>query len=269
MPQAQTAIPRTALLGLAACTAIAFPVLIAPNLPPTATFPNQAMALFGWGGLLALLAGATPLRALTWPMGLRTLLLALAVVFCAALAVPWWTGQPLSISLPAAALIAAAAFTAVVGAAVQQTGSGATAFRAICLALLVGAAVNAGIAIVQVYAPSWADGNWIAQRVIEGRAVGNLRQSNHLCTVLLWGLVAAIWLAETRVLRRSVVEPLAVLLMFGVVLSASRAGAVGALMLTIWGLLDRHLTRRTRITLMLAPVVYALLWAGAAAWAEL
>ena len=259
---------RATLWVIAACAAIAIPVLLAPNLPPTATFPNQAMALFGWGVLLALLAGATPVRAVYWPSGLKTLLAALALLLAAALAPPWWAGQPLSLALPAAAMIAAAAFTAVVGAAVQQTGSSAAAFRAICIALLVGATLNACIAIVQVYAPTWADGLWIAQRVIEGRAVGNLRQSNHLCTVLLWGIVAVIWLGETRVLRRTIVEPAAVLLMFGVVLSASRAGAAGAVMLAVWGLLDRRLTGRTRLTLLLAPLAYALSWAGAAAWAE-
>ncbi len=205
---------------------------------------------------------------MSWPSELKALAVALALLFGAALAPPWRAGQPFSLALPAAAMIAAAAFSAIVGVALRQTGSGAAAVRAICIALLVGAAVNACIAVAQVYAPTWTDGHWIAHRVIEGRAVGNLRQSNQLCTVLLWGIVAAIWLVETRVLRTIVAAPLAVLLMFGVVLSASRSGLVGALMLAVWGLLDRRLSGRARMALLLAPVAYGVLWAGAAAWAH-
>ena len=268
-PSPPQALPSRAATtwSLAACVAIAVPSLLAPNVPPIVTFFNQAVALFGWGALLALFAGATPVRTARWPVGLNALIASLVLLVCAALAT-LRTGMPLSLALTSAGMIIAAAFTADVGAAVQKSGCGAQAFRAVCVAVLLGAAVNAGIAVLQVYAPTWADGQWIAFRVLEGRAVGNLRQSNHLCTVLLWGLVAAIWLSETRVLRPAVAALLGLLLMFGVVLSASRAGLVGALMLAAWALLDRSLNRRIRIALLLAPVAYGLLWAGAAAWAH-
>lgn len=66
MPTASVAQPASisaAGQGLAwssaACGAIALPALVAYNLPPSATFFNQALALFGWGVWLFLL-GAVP-----------------------------------------------------------------------------------------------------------------------------------------------------------------------------------------------------------------
>ena len=38
-------------------------------------------------------------------------------------------------------------------------------------------------------------------------------------------------------------------------------------MLAIWGLVDRRLSRESRIALALTPVAYALLWGGLTAWA--
>ncbi len=264
----QNRISRQSLWDLAACLAIAAPVSIAPNLPPTATFLNQALALFGWGLLLAVMAGALPKGPLKFPVALRSALLALALLFSAALASPWWTGLPPALALTAAGLLAAAAFTATIGAAMQQAGLATQAFRSLCIGMLVAALINACIAYLQVYAPQWVDGRWIANAVVEGRAVGNLRQSNHLCSVLLWGIVAAAWLGETRVLHRTLVSVVAVALMGAVVLSSARSGVLGAVMLAVWGLLDRRLGRRTRTLLLLAPIAYALLWSGAAALAH-
>jgi O-antigen ligase len=263
----QALVSREPRWCLASCAAIALPILVAPRLPPAVTFPNQALALFAWGIMLAMLAGVLPARPAAWTKELRAFAVALALILAAALASPWWTSLPHSMALPAAGMLTAAALTTIVGAALQQAGFGAQAFRALCIAILIAAVLNACIAVVQIYAPSWVDGQWIAHKVAE-RAVGNLRQSNHLVTVLLWGVIAAVWLGETRALRRTVVAPLALLLMFGVVLSASRSGVVGVMLLALWGLLDRRLNGRARILLLLAPVAYGLLWAGTAAWAH-
>jgi O-antigen ligase len=255
-------------LSLVASAAVALPALFAYNLPPSATFFNQAIALFGWGLWLFVLATALPGRLAFASLGLKGLLAALALLFLAALASPLWTSQPWALSLSAAGLIAAAAFTAWVGAALQRAGLGAAAFRAFCVALLVACVLSSAIALIQVYAPQWADGNWIARSGTPGRAVGNLRQPNHLCSLLLWGVVAVVWLSEVRAIRRGVAVALALLLMFAVVLTSSRSGVVGAVLLALWGALDRRLSGRARIALLLAPLVYALLWAGAAALAH-
>ena len=269
-PPPASADPRSHPWAMAACGAIAVPALLAYNLPPSATFFNQAAALFGWGAWLVLLALALPLpgRSAPWSSGLKALLAALALLLLDALASPLWTGQPWALSLSAAGLIAAAAITALVGAALQQAGLGTLVFRAFCVGLLVASVASSLIGLVQVYAPQWADGNWLARSVVAGRAVGNLRQPNHLCSLLLWGMVAAVWLSEARVLKRLAAVALALLLMFAVVLSASRSGVVGALVLALWGVLDRRLSGRARIALLLAPLAYALLWSGATGWAH-
>jgi O-antigen ligase len=238
-------------------------MLFAPTLPPAPTIFNQAFALFGWGVMLALFAQALPSRSGQWEVGLKALVAALFLILAANLTSPLWTGLPYSLALTTAGAIAAALLAAIAGAALQRAGSGGQAFRAVCIGIVVAAAANAMVAIIQVYAASWADSWWIAQGS-PIRATGNLRQSNHLCTVLLWGIVAVLWLGETGALRKIAVVPLALLLMFSVMLSGSRMGIVGTLLLALWGLLDRSLSRRARIALLLAPIAYGLMWVGAA-----
>jgi O-antigen ligase len=70
------------------------------------------------------------------------------------------------------------------------------------------------------------------------------------------------------VLERRIAAALAILFIFVIVLSASRTGAVGMLTLAGWGLLDRRLSRQTRILLMLSPVLYAAMWWGTSLWAS-
>jgi hypothetical protein len=58
------------------------------------------------------------------------------------------------------------------------------------------------------------------------------------------------------------------LMTFAVVLTASRTGVLGVGLLALWGLLDRRLSRPTRLLLLLSPLLYALGWLGLSAWAE-
>ena len=48
-----------------------------------------------------------------------------------------------------------------------------------------------------------ADGEWIAVSTLGGRAVGNLRQPNHLNSLLLWSLIALVMLLDAGRLRRA------------------------------------------------------------------
>ena len=57
-------------------------------------------------------------------------------------------------------------------------------------------------------------------------------------------------------------------LILAVVLSASRTGTVGIVVLALWGLLDRRLLTRLRWALGAAPLVYGLCWWGMAQWAH-
>jgi hypothetical protein len=81
---------------------------------------------------------------------------------------------------------------AATGAALSRAGLREPAFRALCVALVVAGVLSTVIGIVQVFSPDWADGNWIAASSLAGRAVGNLRQPNHLSSMLLWGMVVAV-----------------------------------------------------------------------------
>ena len=92
---------------------------------------------------------------------------------------------------------------------------------------MVAGAVSSAIGLVQVFAPGLA-GRQLdrALRTSTGRAVGNLRQPNHLSSLLLWAIVAVVWLGEARVLRRWAATLLALLFIFVVVLTASRTGAL-------------------------------------------
>ena len=110
MPDSGSALApeRSASAGLpaaswttAACVAVALPTLLAFNLPPSATFLNQAAAFIGWGVWALLLAssGATPGQ--PWRGGLGGLLAALALLALAAGAAPLWTGLPWTLALSA------------------------------------------------------------------------------------------------------------------------------------------------------------------------
>lgn len=253
---------------LFSCTAVAFAMLLAFNLPPSSTFLNQAAALIGWGAWLVGLAGM-PTRSLDRRCGnLGALQAATMLLLAAALASPLWSSLPWSLALSSAALIGAAALVAKAAADVSRGGVPLPSFRAFCIAMIVAGFFSSVVGLVQVFAPTLADGNFIAKSYIEGRAVGNMRQPNHLSSLLLWAIVAAVWLGEARVVKRWGSTLLALLFIFVVVLSASRTGALSMALLLAWGALDKRLSRHARLVLMLAPVVYGVFWYGTGVWAD-
>lgn len=252
---------------IAACVAVAVPSLLAFNLPPSATFFNQAAAFLGWGAWAWLMASSPlPVRdALRGPT--LALLAALALLTASAVAAPLWAGLPWTLAGSAIGTLAAAALVVLVGAALARDGRASTAFHALCVALLVAGAVGAVIGAIQVFLPQWTDGQWIAD-IAGGRAAGNLRQPNHLSSLLLWSLVALVWLAERERIGRLATMLLGTLLLAGIVLTASRTGILGVLLLAAWGLLDKRMSRPGRARLLVSPIVFGLLWVGLAAWAH-
>lgn len=260
----------SALTAAAALVAIVGPALLAFNQPPSATFLNQAVAVVGWGILLAALAwvlGRSAVARAGIDSGAWSLTAALGLVGIAAMVTLAAGRSNAALVWSATGLIAAALLTAVVGIAVARAGHAEAAFRALAIALVAAGVLSSLVSLVQVFAPSLADGNLIAAPSIEGRASGNLRQPNHLCSLLLWSMIALVWLAETRMLHRAVAGGLALLFVPVLVLSASRTGWIGLAVLAVWGVVDRGLSRQTRIALVLTPVAYALVWAGLTAWA--
>ena len=278
--------PAQGLLWLAACLAVVPATLLAVSLSPSATFLNQAAALSGWGLFgVALACGLHRPDGPGLAMGLShrsgglaSLLAALGVLVAAILGSWAWNGLPSSLAFSNIAFVAAAGLMVMLGAHVSREGHAALAFRALCVALLVAGLLSTAVGAVQVLAPDWADGHWVAITSFEGRASGNLRQPNHLSSLLLWSLVSAVWLAQSGASAAQDHRaqgwrwPLAwlgvALLIFGLVLSASRTGMVGVLVLAVWGALDGRLSRRARALLLAMPLLYAAGWLGLSTWAE-
>lgn len=244
-----------------ATAAITAPALIAFNVAPSATFINQAAALVGWGAWAMLLAMVLPRSATAASnaspdRGAAAFLMTLLLIAASAFAAPLWTGLPWTLALSAIGVIGAAMLVAALATALQRACLGEAAFAAFCLALLAAGVLATLIGFVQVYAPEWADGQWIAASTAGNRAVGNLRQPNHQSSLLLWAMIAAVWLGGTARLPRAALPVLLLALLAGVVLTASRTGMVGAALLALWGLADRRLARGVRLQLVLVPLVY-------------
>ncbi len=249
-----------------ACSA---PLLLAYNLSPSPTFLNQALAVALWGWFVAFMALAGPGVSLANAVRQTgALLLALLLVGASAIA-SWLLGHlPRSLALSGAALVAAAMLMVVSGAAVRGGSMAARGFAFFCWGWVAAGALNAAIAFVQVFAPELPDGDWIAHSGIPGRAVGNIRQPNHLSSLLLWSALAVVALLELGRLRRAWAGLLMAAAVLAVMLTASRTGLVSVLLLAVWGVADRRLSTTGRLLLVTAPIVYALGWLFMAWWAS-
>lgn len=250
----------------AGLTAAVAPSLLAYNVAPSPTFLNQALALGLWGSFVALCR----------PWGLPAhlgkagpLLLALALLVAPGLLLSMNQGLPSSLALSTLGLLAATAVVLAGSVAVGREPDAVDTFAMFCWAWLLAGALNILVAAVQVFTPDLPDGNWIAASGIVGRAVGNLRQPNHLSSLLLWSCIAAVALLELRRLNRWQAVAATSAMVFAVVLTASRTGLVSVALLGLWGLLDRRLSRQARGLLLCTPVIYALCWWGMAQWAAL
>ncbi len=253
-----------------ALAAAAAPSLLAYNLPPSPTFLNQALALCLWGWFVSAAAGLGTLLRENTPLACAARqawapLLALALVAGAALASWAFGALPPAFALSALGLIGAAALLLLAGAAVGSAELASRLFVAFCWAWVGAGVLNVVIAGVQVFAPDWPDGDWLARSGVPGRAVGNLRQPNHLASLLVWSAVALVPLVELRCLARAWAWVLMAGLMLALVLSASRTGMLGVLILATWGALDRRLAPGTRALLLATPLLFALAW-GLMAW---
>lgn len=250
------------MMGLALLAA-GLPMLLPVSIPPVSTMLNQACA--GFGFLLWLLvwgAEQVPSGRLGRPVGAAAVALVGALLALAA--VQWWTSAPWGQRvLPSASLLLAAvlAWAGALGA----LGDGGFA-RPLLMALLTAALLSCGVAVVQVFAPQWADGHLVAFPTGPGRAVGNMRQPNQLSTLLVWGCAAAVGVGVLRRWSVVVLGGVLALLVVAVVLTASRTGMVGVGMLALWGMVDRRLPGRVRLLMLLAVPLYFLGWWAMEQW---
>jgi O-antigen ligase len=257
-----------------ALPAAVLPSLLAYNVSPSPTFLNQALAFALWGAFVAACVSALPLR----PSRQAGPLAAALALLLATAAWSWGHGAlPSTLALSTLGTLAAALLLAAAGAAAQPQSAQAsdprssseTLFAAFAWAWFAAGLANVVVALIQVFWPELPDGNFSAASGIPGRAVGNLRQPNHLSSLLLWSCIAAIALLELRLLARHWAAIALALFIWGVVLTASRTGLVSVALLALWGLADRRLSRNARVLLVLAPLAYALAWWGMAQWAQL
>ncbi|MCV2370441.1 PglL family O-oligosaccharyltransferase [Roseateles oligotrophus] len=252
----------TLLAILLACTVAP---LLAFNLTPSATLFNQLAALAGWGLVLMSMAGKGAPRWRFTPAAAALSLLALA---------PW--ASSLLASLPSALALAnsgmlLAALALLLAGQGLPRGDRQRWLEALCWGLLLAGVLSLLVSLVQVFMPGWADGHVIARSGIPGRAVGNMRQPNHLASLLMWACVAAVYLADQgrfKSIGGALVLPLLLFaLVFAVVLSASRTGVIGVLILAAWGAMDRKLGRPAKLALMATPLLLLLSWWLLSVWA--
>ncbi len=259
---AATAIAPT-MLAMIALLAGALPPLLAYSLSPSATMLNQCAAVALWGWWVVAVApqqAGTMLRGPAASLGLALLLLAASVLWSMADALPS------SLGLSALGLLAGAVLLIWAGADAARRPGAVRLFGWYASGLLLAGLLSAAVALAQVFAPGWGEGGLIAHSGLAGRAVGNLRQPNHLCSLLQWALVALVLLAELRWLKPVVVLAMLLLLVWAVELTASRTGAAGLGLLALWGVLDHRLSRRARWLLLAMPVVYLVAFGAMAAW---
>ena len=288
--------PVPAGLHLLALAAVGLSTLLAYNVSPSTTFFNQALALAGWGALVWALAlapgGWVAPRQVRWA-GVGPVLAALALVALGAVLPGGAGAQDLSLAAGAVGLCAAAAVLLRAGQAAAAGPLAVPVARAFFGAWVVVGVLHAAVALVQVFAPQVADGDWIASSSVAGRAVGNLRQPNHLSSLMLWAAIALVaWrelhpapagdasgaaatagraqgaMRSPRGLWAAATLCMA-LFIWAVVLTASRTGLVGVVLLALWGLADRRLSRPARWLLLATPLMYAVAWGGMAWWAQL
>ena len=272
-----TRLPESSFIAAAALAACVIPAHITHSAPPVTTAFNQFAALLLWG--LFVFVCADPLRLRCALRDGWQLLAALALLGAAAAASSLFGALPASLGLAGAASCAAAVAMGLGGLA---AGRAARRQRLAMVAFgLVAAGVLASLAgAVQVFAPQWGGNEWIARSSLVGRAVGNLRQPNHLSSLLLWSAVAVVPLADAIAWRRASAGTLPTRLpawglrvafalhVFGITLSGSRTGIVGIGVLALWGLVDRRLRPSTRALLLAAPLLYGAAFAAMLWWAE-
>jgi len=251
--------------------AVAVPTLLAANDPPSVTFYNQVLSVFGWGVWMMVLRGRHGLGegpTSGWRVPMLALSMVLWITAGAALASSAINHLPLGLALMAAGMaLSAWVVQDTAWRAAQKLGV-VPMLDVVAEALAMTGVVGLALGFLQVFLPGWTDGLVIAQPSSPGRAVGNLRQPNHLSTLLVWSVCGAAWLGRRRLWDQGVAALMVFAGIGGVVWTASRTGMLGMGLLSVWAIRDKHMSRPMRLMLLLAPVWYGLWWLAMAYWAH-
>lgn len=256
-------------LVASAVLAIVAPTLLAAHEPPSITFYNQILAVCGWGLFVLILTrvnGSIPSlpKAHTAWGAYAFMALAGALIINAASAIhsTMFGDLPAGLAMMGAGMSLVALLAVSAGWYTGQLANRDAIFDLFAAAICLAGTLGMVLGLIQVFHPQWADGFFIAEPTMAGRAVGNLRQPNHFSTLLVWASACAIWLGARKRLPTTLATALMVLFIWGIVLTASRTGMVAMVFLALWGLLDKRLPRVMRLALLAAPVLYGLFWGG-------
>jgi len=256
-----------ALPSLLAGLACVVAPMLAFTIKPSTTLLNQVAALFAWGLFATAIARSQQQRAVSLGHA-GPLLAALLLLMAGVLASYLVAYLPLSMALASAGGLLAAMVLMYAGVLARQAGYTASLMTALSAGWVTLGLLSVLVGCLQAFAPALTGNDWIAATSFPGRAVGNIRQPNQLATYLLLASVGLIWLNEMGRLRRGWLAILLAVLVFGVVLSGSRTGQFGLIVMTIWAWLDRRLTPTSRRALMWSPVMMAVAWVGLYLWAQ-
>jgi O-antigen ligase len=250
-----------------ALLAVGLPTAWPFHQSPSITFYNQLLAVLGWGLWTLALAWtgrkAVPQKAPQHSVGMTAASITLWLVAGSALGSAWSGGLPWGLALMASGLALSAWWVLQSAWHAAHRWPVASVMDVLALALAGAGVLGVALGIVQIFIPSLADGDFIARSVTAGRAVGNLRQPNHLSTLLVMAICGSVWLGRRGRWPVWLSVVLALACMGGVVGTASRTGMVAMGLLLLWGWRDRGLPAPLRGVLLAAP-----LWWGMAQWAE-
>jgi O-antigen ligase len=252
-----------------ALLAVVAPTLIAAHDPPSVTFYNQVLAVAGWGLFIAALSLAArddaPPSGMTkssGASGLKALSAVLLINATLALGSGLFGRLAGGLSLMGGGMSLAAFLALQAGWRAGQGPARELAAEVFFGALALAGVIGMALGWVQVFQPGLADGLFIAEPTMVGRAVGNLRQPNHFSTLLVWSCCGMAWLGSRRRVPTWLASLAITLFIGGVVWTASRTGMIAMAFLTLWGVFDKRLPRLLRMTLIAAVALYAAWWGG-------
>lgn len=232
------------------------PVLPSSSPSPETSFYNTVAALLAWGGAL-LVRG----RMLVTPVEVGSLWAGMAG--CLLYGVLLFAGEGTRVLALGVACIA-------LGWAVgRHSDLRSQAMDGLSCGYALAALTGLLLCSLQFFAPDWTGNAWVAASQVAGRAVGNLRQPNLQATMMIWGAIAAAWLAGQHAWASRAFPFLLSGAVFTVAMTGSRTGMVLTGLLALWGALDGCQPRPVRRWLMAAPLLLLTSLAALWAWAHL
>ncbi len=244
---------------------LTLPFVLSYYRNPSPTAFQQAATWLAWAGLLCLLPSFSWRAAAAQVRPALKLLAAFASAVLGSWAV---LDIPAAYTLATLGFLGSAAVLVCAGAGLAGSTELSKIFAVFCRGLILAGMFNAGVSLLQVYQPALLDGVLLGQSVLPGRAVGNLRQPNHLAYLLLWSLLATAMLYQLGQLQRIWVWGMSAVLMSAMVLSASRTGMLGLLLLAFWATVDGSMGAKARRVLLLSPLLFVFAWAVSVWWAQ-